>query len=151
MCRPSRGRVPPFIWWDAAPRVGAAHSQNEIPVAALESQGYLCYTVYGQFIPQGLKGETEVDVERADRRADDLVEQIASALERWGLVTPAAFFLEWSRPLSFVGSQFLLLAEPFLAPFVGPQAPADWAALLADRRGVDLLLARLTRGRQARG
>jgi hypothetical protein len=92
-----------------------------------------------------------MDVEAAGQREEELVERIASALERWGLATPAAFFLEWSRPLSFVGSQFLLLAEPFLQPFVGQQAPTDWAALLADRRGVDLLLERLTRGHRAGG
>lgn len=92
-----------------------------------------------------------MDGEGIGPRGDDLVERIASALERWGLATPAAFFLEWSRPLAFVGSQCLLLAEPFLRPFVGPQAPADWAALLADRHGVDLLLTRLVQGHRARG
>lgn len=92
-----------------------------------------------------------MDGEWIGPRGDDLVERIASTLEHWGLATPTAFFLEWSRPLAFVGSQFLLLAEPFLRPFVGPRAPEDWAALLADRRGVDLLLTRLVQGRRAQG
>lgn len=92
-----------------------------------------------------------MDERAAGQREEELVEGVASALERWGLATPAAFFLEWSRPLSFVSSQFLLLVEPFLRPFAGAQAPADWAALLADRRGVDLLLERLTGGHRARG
>ncbi|MGC8838457.1 MAG: hypothetical protein ACP5UM_08580 [Anaerolineae bacterium] len=91
-----------------------------------------------------------MDTDATDQREEELVERMASALERWGLATPAAFFLEWSRPLSFVGSQFLLLAEPFLRPFVGHQAPADWAVLLADRRGLDLLLERLAQGHRAR-
>ncbi|MGQ9586017.1 MAG: hypothetical protein ACUVXG_11530 [Anaerolineae bacterium] len=84
----------------------------------------------------------------AEVRKQELVERLASALERWGLATPAAFFLEWNRPLSFVGSQFLLLAQPFLSPFVGDQATEDCAALLEDRRGVDLLIERLVRGRR---
>lgn len=87
-----------------------------------------------------------MDAHAPGQREAELVERIAAALERWGLATPAAFFLEWSRPLSFVGSQFLLLAEPFLRPFVGPQDPLEWAALLADRRNLDLLLARLAQG-----
>ncbi|MBC7225313.1 MAG: hypothetical protein H5T59_13750 [Anaerolineae bacterium] len=88
--------------------------------------------------------------EAAQREQEDLVEGLASALERWGLAAPAAFFLEWTRPLSFVGSQFLLLTEPFLRPFFGGEAPARWAALLAERRGVDLLVDRLVRAPRAR-
>lgn len=80
-------------------------------------------------------------------RKRELVDHLGATLERWGLATPAAFFLEWNRPLSFVASQFLLLAQPFLSPFFGERAPADWAALLEDRQGLDRVIERLTAGR----
>jgi len=86
-------------------------------------------------------------VELEEARRQELVDGLASTLERWGLATPAAFFLEWNRPLSFVGSQFLLLAQPFLSPFVSDQVTEDYVALLEDRSGLDLLVERLVQGR----
>ena len=90
-------------------------------------------------------------MEREEVRKQELVDKLASVLERHGLATPAAFFLEWNRPLSFVGSQFLLLAQPFLSPFVSDEVTEDCANLFYDRSGVDMLIERLTQGRSATG
>ncbi|NLE75653.1 MAG: hypothetical protein GX605_02725 [Chloroflexi bacterium] len=81
-----------------------------------------------------------------DARAQDLVERAAAALERLGVAAPAAFFLEWNRPLAFLGSQALLFAGPFLSPFVAPQTTNDYAALLEDHGGLERLIERLTAG-----
>ena len=73
----------------------------------------------------------------------ELIEKVAQRVERWGLVTPAVLFLELGRPLSFVGSQILLLAQPICGSAAG-----QYADLFEDPRSVDQLLARLER-RQA--
>jgi len=70
----------------------------------------------------------------------ELIERVARRVERWGLVTPAVLFLELGRPLSFVGSQILLLAQPIWGP-----AASQYADLFEDPRSVDQLLARLER------
>ena len=70
----------------------------------------------------------------------ELIEKVARRVERWGLVTPAVLFLELGKPLSFVGSQILLLARPIWGP-----TASQYADLFEDPRSVDQLLARLER------
>ncbi|MCG2767164.1 MAG: hypothetical protein ABIK79_17100 [Chloroflexota bacterium] len=70
----------------------------------------------------------------------ELIEKVARRVERWGLVTPAVLFLELGKPLSFVGSQILLLAQPLWGPVA-----SQYADLFEDPRSLDQLLARLER------
>ncbi len=74
---------------------------------------------------------------------DALVERLAHLVGRWGLVTPAIFFLEANKPLSFIGSQALLLLQPMADFFMAPQLTADLAALFADRDRLETLISRL--------
>ena len=70
----------------------------------------------------------------------ELIEKLAHRVERWGLVTLAVLFLELGRPLSFFGSQILLLVQPLWG-----SAASQYAELFEDPRSVDQLLARLER------
>ena len=74
---------------------------------------------------------------------DVLVEQLARRLRRWGLTTPAIAFLEANKPLSFVGSQVLLMLQPVTDLFVAHELTGDLAALLADRNRLEALIAHL--------
>ncbi len=74
---------------------------------------------------------------------DALIERLAHLVDRWGLVTPAIFFLEANKPLSFVGSQALLLLQPMTDLFMAPELTADLAALFADRGRLETLISRL--------
>ena len=74
---------------------------------------------------------------------DALVERLAHLIGRWGLVTPAIFFLEANKPLSFIGSQALLLLQPMTDLFMTPELTADLAALFADRDRLETLISRL--------
>ena len=64
-----------------------------------------------------------------------------------GLSAPAVLFLEASKPLSFIGSQVLLLLQPVLG-HIGPtlgwfddnHIVADYAELLEDPANVDHIL-----------
>ena len=54
-------------------------------------------------------------------------ERLARRIVARGLATPAIFALESMKPLSFLGSQFLVFVQPFYS------AP-DWIDVLEDRR-----------------
>jgi hypothetical protein len=85
-----------------------------------------------------------VDLEKQmDTSRDPFVERVAHLIARWGLVTPAITFLEANKPLSFVGSQALLMFQPITDFFVARELSMDLATLLADRDRLELLLARL--------
>ncbi|MEJ2558543.1 MAG: hypothetical protein P8186_20485 [Anaerolineae bacterium] len=74
---------------------------------------------------------------------DPLVERLAQLIARWGLVAPAIAFLEANKPLSFVGSQALLMLQPMADLFVARELTTDLAGLLADRDRVEMLINRL--------
>ena len=76
-------------------------------------------------------------------RLNSLVDTIARSVVDRRLETPAVFFLEAHKPLSFVASQAVLVAMPFLSPVVGAQRMADFSRLLRDRENVELLLTRI--------
>lgn len=78
-----------------------------------------------------------------DTSGDQLVERIAHIIARWGLVTPAITFLEANKPVSFVGSQALLMLQPLTDFFVAREHSADLVTLLADRNRLEKLVARL--------
>jgi hypothetical protein len=80
-----------------------------------------------------------------DTASDVLVERLSSLIARWGLVTPAIAFLEANKPMSFVGSQALLMLQPITNLFVARELTSDLATLLADRNRVEQLVARLER------
>ncbi|GAB4538531.1 MAG: hypothetical protein Kow0063_26430 [Anaerolineae bacterium] len=80
-----------------------------------------------------------------ERSTDLFIDQIARLVRRWGLVTPAIAFLEANKPLSFVSSQALLMLQPITDLFVARELSTGLAELLADRKRLELLLARLER------
>ncbi len=75
--------------------------------------------------------------------SDALVERLAHLIGRWRLATPAILFLEANKPLSFIGSQTLLMLQPMTDLFMAPELTADLAALFADRDRLETLITRL--------
>ena len=74
---------------------------------------------------------------------DALVERLAHLIDRWRLATPAILFLEANKPLSFVGSQALLMFQPMTDLFMARELTTDLAALFADRDRLEALITRL--------
>lgn len=74
-----------------------------------------------------------------------LLDQIAAAVVRRGLATPAVFFLELNRPLAFLAGQATHVLVPFLAPLVGIGKMQEVARVLNDPRSIDRLLERIDR------
>lgn len=73
----------------------------------------------------------------------NFVEKIANKIIDLRLTVPAIFLLEAHKPLAFVGSQLLLVAQPTLDLFLPDQFTGNLAGLLAEPAGIDQLLARL--------
>jgi hypothetical protein len=74
---------------------------------------------------------------------DQLIDGLARHIRRRRLETPAVALLEVSRPLSFLASQGLLVAQPLLGFLFGESQVGGYADLFADRANVDRLIARL--------
>src|SRR6266852_1022428 len=74
---------------------------------------------------------------------NELLDRIAAEVVRRGLVTPAVFFIELNRPLSFLAGQAAHMLFPFLAPVLGIGLARQVAELLEDPRNVDRLLNRI--------
>jgi len=76
-------------------------------------------------------------------RRDELIERLVSQLDAWGMVAPALMFLEANKPLSFLGSQMILLSQPVLGLIWEDNLLRDYALLLEDRDNVERLLCHL--------
>jgi len=95
---------------------------------------------------------TGLDVRRGavEPSEDGLSPEDAAFLERlarWiavrGLSVPAILFLESSKPLNFVGSQFLFFFEPMVKIFVGGEGYTRFARLMERRESVEDFLQKI--------
>jgi hypothetical protein len=80
----------------------------------------------------GLKGR------RLDEEA--LLDAVAARIAKMGLGVPAIFFLESSKPLSFLGSQFLVFIEPFVKTFIDIKNYDKFCLMMEDRSNVEKLI-----------
>ena len=83
--------------------------------------------------------ETELNPD--DRNA--LLDRIARQVTRRRLEVPAVLALEIHRPLSYVGSQALVLFTPLLAPVLGLENLQKLSKLLEEPGNVERLLDRI--------
>ncbi|NJN80865.1 MAG: hypothetical protein HC802_00255 [Caldilineaceae bacterium] len=70
------------------------------------------------------------------------IERTVQAVARRALALPALLFLTGHRPLAFVVGQLLYVLDP-CASLLGWRGGAEWAALLSDPAGPELLAASL--------
>lgn len=71
------------------------------------------------------------------------VGKIAQKLTQLGLAAPAVLLLEAHKPLAFMGSQCLLVAQPTLNLFISPHFTQNLVDLLADPVQLEQLIAYL--------
>ena len=83
-------------------------------------------------------------VESPDAPFDDgerqLADRLAGFVVRRRMTSPALMALESSRPLSFLGSQFLVFLAPFATLLFSSQEYQRLTRLLERRRGLDLVV-----------
>lgn len=83
----------------------------------------------------------------SSERRDTLIERLAQRIEGMGLSSAAILMLEAHKPLSFVGSQAILILQPLLSFAIDSQTSQEYALLLEQRDNVELLIRRLDTGR----
>lgn len=79
----------------------------------------------------------------------DWIERVAVQLIAWNLREPAIVFLTMHAPLAFLGSQFLVAAQPFVGVFTGDSFAREFAQLIEDPQNVERLIARLEQPTQS--
>lgn len=90
-----------------------------------------------------------------DERREELLDGVVGVIKRYGLITPAIFFGEMNKPLSFIASQAMHFFTPVLGAFLNEQSITEYATLLEDRSNLEMLLQKLEKagieenGRQA--
>ena len=80
----------------------------------------------------------------------ELLDRIAAATARWGMTVPAVFLLESSKPLSFVGSQFLHFLSPIAHSVLDARQLDRLAVMLERRETVEELILRIERAEAER-
>jgi len=71
------------------------------------------------------------------------VEKVARKISGLGLTAPAVLFLEAHKPLAFLSSQLLLIAQPTLNLFVSAHSTQNMVDLLADPTQFEQLMTQL--------
>jgi len=78
-------------------------------------------------------------------RQDEIFDRVARRIVELGMAVPAILFLESSKPLSFIGSQFLLFLDPFVRVFLDSGDYAEFAEAIGDRDNFELFIQRIER------
>lgn len=81
--------------------------------------------------------------EERDRALDEVVARV----RRYGLETPALFFLEMHRPLAGLAGMASFMATPLFGAFLGLDRVEKYAAMISDPDALDALAERLDAAR----
>jgi hypothetical protein len=76
-------------------------------------------------------------------RRDELIETIAGRVRALNLEAPAILFLQLQLPVTFLNSQLLLAAEPFLGLVAWNGLAREIAFLWEEPENIERLIARL--------
>ncbi len=74
-----------------------------------------------------------------------MITQLAEKINSHGMSTPAIFFLEMVKYVSFLGSQLMVFFGPIITVFVQGHQYYEIAELLEDRDNVEFLLTEIER------
>jgi hypothetical protein len=83
--------------------------------------------------------------ELSPERRDELIRKIARAVVERNLTAPAIFFLESTKPLSFIGSQVMVFFDPLVRSIFNVRGYDDVRLALENRENVELLVAEIER------
>jgi len=72
-----------------------------------------------------------------------LIERVAAKIVKWRAAVPAIFTLESMKPLSFVGSQFLIAIGPFAEIIFNHDEYEQFVLAMESRDNVEYLLQRI--------
>lgn len=84
-----------------------------------------------------------MDEPLSEEEAEKIATDVAAAIVKRRLETPSVLFLEMHKPLSFIASQGVLVALPFLGPLLGPERMTEFSRFLRERKNVERLIQRI--------
>ena len=73
----------------------------------------------------------------------EVADDVAQHIVKRGLITPAIMFLEMNKPITFLAGQGLVVAMPFIAPFLGAEKVAKFSRFLHKPENVEKLIQRI--------
>lgn len=80
-----------------------------------------------------------------EERRDEILGKIAGEIVDRRLSAPAIMFLESMKPLSFIGSQLMVMANPFVQVLFNSRTYWEVTVLLEDRKNVEYLIQEIER------
>lgn len=87
----------------------------------------------------------EVEFEVSEERKKFLINKIAQKVIDYRLSPVAIVFLESSKPLSFLGNQFLIFMQPFYRALFSFREYEEITAMLEDRKNIEALIREIER------
>ncbi|MCK4225907.1 hypothetical protein KAX29_03345 [candidate division WOR-3 bacterium] len=81
----------------------------------------------------------------SEERRNDMLGKLAQEIVDRGLTTPAIMFIETMKPLSFIGSQLMVMANPFVQVLFNSKSYWEITVLLEDRKNVEYLIQEIER------
>lgn len=91
--------------------------------------------MYGIYSPKDIPEE----------RREEIIGRIAQEIVDRGMVAPAIFFLELIKPLSFIGSQVMVMANPIVQLIFTSKLYWEFTVLMEDRENVEFLIREIER------
>ena len=86
-----------------------------------------------------------LEFEVSEERKKFLINKIAQKVIDYRLSPVAIIFLESSKPLSFLGNQFMIFMQPFYRALFSFREYEEIAAMLEDRQNVEALICEIER------
>ena len=87
----------------------------------------------------------DIGFEVTEERKKFLLGKIAQKVIDYRLAPVAIIFLESSKPLSFLGNQFLIFMQPFYRALFSFREYEEIAAMLEDRSNIEALICEIER------
>jgi hypothetical protein len=86
-----------------------------------------------------------IDFEVTEERKQYLINKIAQRVVDYRLTPVAIVFLESSKPLSFIGNQFLIFMQPFYRALFAFREYEEVTAMLEERKNIETLICEIER------
>jgi len=74
-----------------------------------------------------------------------IISNLAQEIVNRGMSVPAIFFLESTKYISFIGSQFLVFLGPIATCFINNQKYYDFTKILEKKSNIEFLLSEIER------
>ena len=72
-----------------------------------------------------------------------IISRLAADIVQRGVSVPAIFFLESTKYISFIGSQFLVFLGPIATCFINNQKYYNYTSIFEDRKNVEFLISEI--------